>query len=113
MRKSDKKRDNALRKVLTHVCENALKDIPGFSWLTHMVNYDNFPESFRIVCIFDSNADLDNYLLSNNNDYLQSIIVSELSQMDVKLNSIKSQILFDTEENCTEQDNGNWARRLG
>ncbi|BDX06933.1 Fis family transcriptional regulator [Planctobacterium marinum] len=112
MRKSDKKRDNILRKVLTLVCESALKDIQGFCWLTHIVNYDNFPKSLRIVCVFDSNADLDNYLLSDNNEYLQSIIASELSQIDIKLDNITNQILFDTEENCAEQHQGNWSRRL-
>jgi len=45
MRKTDKKRDNTLRLALTEVCDIALKDIAGFQWLTHCVNYSNFPQS--------------------------------------------------------------------
>ena len=51
MRKTDKKMDNQLRHVLTEVCEVALKDINGFQWLTHVVNYSNFPKSLQVVCV--------------------------------------------------------------
>lgn len=112
MRKSDKKRDNALRKALNEVCESALKDIPGFCWLTHLVNYDSFPKSLRIVCVFERNADLDTHLLFDKNNRLQSKIANELSQKGIKLVNINKQIVFDTEENCTTQHNGNWAKRL-
>ena len=112
MRKSDKKLDNQLRSVLTDVCESALKDIAGFQWLTHMVNYTNFPNSLKIVCVFDSNASLDSYLLSGDSNYLQSLILDALQRLNIKLKSSTDQVLFDTEENCAEQHNGNWARRL-
>ena len=39
MRKTDKKIDNNLRIVLTEVCEIALKEVTGFQWLTHLVDY--------------------------------------------------------------------------
>ena len=58
MRKTDKKMDNQLRHVLTEVCEVALKDINGFQWLTHVVNYSNFPKSLQVVCVFDTNENL-------------------------------------------------------
>ena len=59
MRKSDKKLDNQLRLVLTDVCETALKEVEGFQWLTHVVNYSNFPQSLRVVCVFDTNENFD------------------------------------------------------
>ncbi|HCC80946.1 MAG TPA: Fis family transcriptional regulator, partial [Methylophaga sp.] len=43
MRKTDKKIDNELRLKLTDVCEQGLKNIAGFQWLTHLVNYDDYP----------------------------------------------------------------------
>lgn len=46
MRKTDKKTDNKLREVLTGVCDDALEEFAGFKWLTHLVNYDDFPKSF-------------------------------------------------------------------
>lgn len=53
MRKKDKKIDNELRLVLIDACEQALKDITGFQWLTHfLVNYDDFPNSLMVACVF-------------------------------------------------------------
>ena len=113
MRKSDKKLDNQIRSGLTDVCEAALKDLEGFQWLTHLVNFNNFPQSLKVICVFDTNDSLDNYLLSGKNDYIQSLIVSELQKLDISLKSVRNQILFDTEENCKSQHNGNWSKRLG
>ena len=53
MRKSDKKIDNQIIKVLTDVCQSALEDIDGFVWLTHSVNFDKFPQSLKITCVFN------------------------------------------------------------
>ncbi len=113
MRKSDKKIDNELRLVLTDVCEQALKDITGFQWLTHLVNYDDYPNSLKVVCVFDSNENLNYYLLSDDNQGLVSLIQSEFKTMDIKLKRIADHITYDTEENCLQQHKGNWAIRLG
>ena len=40
MRKSDKKFDNAIRKALIDVCEQAQRSFDGFQWLTHNINYE-------------------------------------------------------------------------
>ena len=112
MRKSDKKLDNQLRIVLTQICENALEEIEGFQWLTHIVNYSNFPKSLKIVCVFDTNESLDRYLLSETNNQLQSLIKRELSKLNIQFKNMVNHVLFDTEENCENQHNGNWAQRL-
>jgi len=51
MRKTDKKLDNQLIKLLTEVCETALEDFSGFQWLTHIVDYSNFPKSLKVIPI--------------------------------------------------------------
>jgi len=113
MRKSDKKLDNQLRSVLTDVCESALKNIEGFQWLTHTVNYDNFPKSLKIICVFETNKHIDQYLLSDNNNELQLLVKAQLDKLGIKLKSVVHHVLFDSEENCEKQSNGNWAKRLG
>ncbi|MDO8827596.1 Fis family transcriptional regulator [Methylophaga sp.] len=113
MRKTDKKTDNELRLVLTDVCEQALKDIDGFQWLTHLVNYDDYPNSLKIVCVFDTKENLNNYLQSDDNQALVSLIQSEFKTMNIKLKRMVDHISYDTEENCLQQHNGNWALRLG
>ncbi len=112
MRKTDRKIDNELRVGLTDVCEQALKDIAGFQWLTHTVNYDDFPNSLKVVCVFDSNENLKHYLQSDDNQALVSFIQSKFKTMDIKHIRIVDYLSYDTEENCRQQHNGYWAHRL-
>ena len=57
MRKSDKKIENQIREVLTDVCEDTLKSYEGFLWVTHTVNYSSFPQSLKIICVFETSQD--------------------------------------------------------
>jgi len=74
MRKSDKKIDNILRRLLTEVCDSALEIVDGFKWLTHLVDYDNFPESLSVICIFNTNSELAQARLLKKDDYLRGLI---------------------------------------
>jgi len=112
MRKSDTKLDNQLRLTLTNVCETALKNINGFQWLTHVVNFSDFPTSLKVTCVFDTNENLDSYIQSASNHYLQSLVKSEFNNIGIKFKNIANHVSFDTEENCDKQHNGNWAKRL-
>lgn len=112
MRKTDKKTDNQLRKGLTDVCETALKNIKGFMWLTHLVNYEKFPTSLQIVCVFDTSDNLQNYRESTQHKLLESHIQTELVKLNVKVKNIAKHISYDTEQWCEAQHGGNWAIRL-
>lgn len=112
MRKSDKKLDKQLRQRLTDICETALKSIVGFQWLTHTVNYANFPNSLKVICVFDNNDNLANYINSSNSMDLRLLIKATCQEMNIHLNNISAQIIFDSEENCAQQHQGNWAKRL-
>lgn len=112
MRKSDKNIDNKIIKALTNVCHIALEDITGFEWLTHSVNYDNFPRSLKVVCVFDNNQSLATYLKSENSQYLTSLIINNLAKINIKLNNVNSQIELDSEESCRLYHAGNWQKRL-
>ncbi len=113
MRKTDKKIDNQLRRVLTDVCEVALKDIKGFQWLTHLVNYSNFPKSLKVVCVFDTNDNLAGFMSDNSEKELIQLIRAQLNRGGVELQNINDHIFYDTEENCERDHRGNWANRLG
>tara|TARA_R110002049_G_scaffold95572_5_gene234754 strand:+ start:1156 stop:1500 length:345 start_codon:yes stop_codon:yes gene_type:complete len=114
MRKTDKKLENQLRLILTDVCETALKEIHGFQWLTHLVNYAHFPKSLKVVCIFDTNEHLADFLSEvTSRKGLESLMQKKLTEISINVKNITEQIAYDTEENCEREHNGNWTVRLG
>ncbi len=120
MRKTDKKIENQLRLVLTDVCEAALKKIDGFEWLTHLVEYSDFPNSLKVICIFDTNENLAVYLSKRASSYeaksaeddLKLLIQIKLLGMGVSIKNIDRHVTFDTEEDCAKEHNGKWQNRL-
>ncbi len=103
MRKTDKKIDNQICKILTDVCETALEKFDGFQWLTHLVNYSNFPNSLQVVCVFDTQENLERFMLSPHRDTMVKLIQVKLFEADVVINNSASQIVFRCEEKQTEQ----------
>jgi hypothetical protein len=112
MKKTDKKTDNTVREALTKVCELALDDVPGFKWLTHFVNYRNFPSSLSVVCVFDTNDDLSSALNTHKDDYLRKLIQTELSAVGIYIRDMKQHVSFDTEEACDNENGGKWHERF-
>ncbi len=108
MKKTDKKRDNLLREVLTQACDEALKDYPGFVWLTHFVNYNDYPDSLSVWCIFDT----EEQLASADMARLTALINQHLQDSGIKLKDIQKHVSFDSEEACNMAHGGNWKRRF-
>lgn len=98
MRKSDKKTDNQIRLFLTDICEDFMKDFDGFLWLTHEVDYDNFPQSLRITFVFASQAHLDGFLTSDGYPQLMAKLEKQLSQMKVRFKRLEDQMAFTVEQ---------------
>ena len=112
MRKTDKKLENQIRLALTDVCEIALKEIEGFEWLTHTVNYDNFPKSLKVTCVFDTKGSLGSFTQSSKNQELSTLVQSKLQALNIKFKDINKHIKYDTEEACDEDHGGNWSIRI-
>ena len=112
MKKTDKTLENTIVKVLTHVCEESLKAINGFQWLTHLVNYKDFPRSLTVICIFETQDQLVTLLNSPQHEYLINSIIDQLSAAGIQLPKKQKHIQFDSEEACLLEHAGNWNRRL-
>lgn len=112
MKKSDKKTDNAIREALTEVCEVALDNVDGFQWLTHFVNYSDFPNSLSVVCVFETCSDLSSALNEGKGDYLCGLINQYLGAMGIQLKDIEKHVSFDSEEACRNDNDGKWNQRL-
>ncbi|WP_394130559.1 Fis family transcriptional regulator [Shewanella maritima] len=107
MRKTDKKQDNILRETLTQACHWALDNVDNFQWLTHKVKYTNFPASLVIVCVFDTQTHLNQFIQSSAKQALINQIQSKLSENGIELKNIAKHIQFDSEAACESNHGGN------
>ncbi|MFT4938181.1 MAG: hypothetical protein ACI88A_001205 [Paraglaciecola sp.] len=112
MRKTVKKLDDNVIKALTKACETGKETIAGFEWLTHTANYDNFPGSLAIICVFDNNQSLSNAHTKEEDVYLRKLIHSNLLKAGILLKDARKHVRFDSEENCSIEHDGNWKVRL-
>jgi len=110
--KTQKKIDNNIRLALTAACEQTLEDVDGFKWLTHQVDFTNFPASLLITCIFDTQASLDIAVNNNDTQILQKLVQAKLLKAGIRLKSLSQQVIFDSEEACERDHDGNWQMRL-
>ncbi|GEA50829.1 hypothetical protein VIN01S_16330 [Vibrio inusitatus NBRC 102082] len=100
MRKSDKKIENQIRDVLTKVCEDTLKGYDGFLWVTHTVNFSSFPQSLKIVCVFDTNQNRTNFLVGESQHYVSTTIQKGFDKVGIQLKNVAKQISYATQKNC-------------
>ena len=98
MTKSDKKTEKSIILALTNVCEIALDTVEGFQWITHNVNYKDFPNSLSILCVFDNPESLISAKASERGVYLKSQIQIELAAQSIDIRNINSVVSFDTKE---------------
>ncbi|SEL54670.1 hypothetical protein SAMN05216262_11365 [Colwellia chukchiensis] len=103
MRKSDKKIDQKIINALTQVCESAQRNIDGFVWLTHDVNFKALSKSLKVTCVFASNEYLADYLKSANKQHLRQLIVHHLAEIDIVLQDANQQIVLVSEASFNQQ----------
>ena len=112
MKKTDKKIDNQICQALTKACETAKQEVQGFQWLTHLANYNQFPGSLSIICIFDTKVELDQARQQMKDQLIVGLIKSELELINIRFKDISRHVLFDTEEACEVEHNGKWQKRF-
>ncbi len=112
MKKTDKKIDKQICLALTKACETAKHEVQGFQWLTHFVDYNQFPSSLSVVCIFDTKAGLEQARQLMKDQLIVSLIRSELEKINIRFKDINHHVSFDTEEACVAEHNGNWQKRF-
>ncbi|MBC7004057.1 Fis family transcriptional regulator [Photobacterium sp. BZF1] len=99
MRKSDNKVENLIRDVLTDVCEDTLKGYDGFLWVTHTVKYSSFPQSLKIVCVFETNQDRANFLVGEGQQHVSTAIQKAFNRVGVQLKNVGKKIIYETQQN--------------
>jgi hypothetical protein len=110
--KTEKKIDKNVCLALTKACNQFLGHISGFQWLTHQATYSDFPGSLLITCVFDSHENQKKIGNGDDEVNMSKIIQSELLKIGVKLKAPRLQVIFDSEERCSAENEGNWEQRL-
>ncbi|AZF48699.1 hypothetical protein [Pseudomonas sp. R2-7-07] len=98
--------------ALTEACETAKAEIPGFEWLTHEVNYAAFPQSLRVIWVFDTRISKEQALAKGEDQRMRELTGIALSDAGVDLPLLHRCVGFDSEEECDLQHGGNWRLRL-
>lgn len=104
--------ERRLVKTLTHACETAKGQIPGFVWLTHVVDYAAFPASLKVVWVFDTQASKDFALADGEARYMGELTTRALADAQVHVRPGTSHVYFDSEEECLRACGGDWPKRL-
>ncbi|REG84363.1 Fis family transcriptional regulator [Marinomonas pollencensis] len=112
MKKTDKKRENALREALTKVCDQMLGEVAGFVWLTHLVDFNRFPQSVKIVCVFERDENLEKALAEGQDARFYQAIDEQFKLANVGIKNSRPYVSFDTEEACERCQQGNWNQRF-
>ena len=60
------------------------QQVQGFQWFTHLVNYNQFPETLLIICIFDTKAELEQARQQIQDQLIVSLIKNELTQINIR-----------------------------
>ena len=92
MRKTDKKIDNQLCRLLTEVCDYAKESCQGFEFISHQVNYHAFPDSLIIECYFINQQSIDALNSDGQMALLQAKILQTLSDHGYRLPRAEKQI---------------------
>jgi hypothetical protein len=112
MKKTIKKLDKQVVQALTIACEQCKQDVLGFDWLTHTADYSNFPGSLVVRCVFDTDQSLHVAKETEQTVLLIKRIHGALLKSGFLLKHPKKHVIFDTEEACTREHQGDWNKRL-
>ena len=110
MKKSDKNFEKQLVTLLTSICEQHKTLTPGFSWLTHTVNFKNISNSLRIICVFNTEQQKIIADQEQRCEHMRADIIKAVKTLGVTITN--SMISFDSEESCEQSHQGNWQKRL-
>ncbi|WP_438866038.1 hypothetical protein [Pseudomonas abieticivorans] len=100
--------------ALTQACETAKAELPGFDWLTHLVDYQAFPHSLRVVWVFDTQANQAQALATGLDARMRELTAQALGAAEVTLDArqLARCVRVDSQQQCQAQQAGDWPARL-
>jgi hypothetical protein len=98
MKKTDKKREKSIVQGLTRACEIIKNEVGSFEWLTHTIDYNDFPNSLMVHCIFTSDVGIKQVIDSGQDEIIFKLIYDEFVLIDINFKTISNRVTFDTKE---------------
>jgi hypothetical protein len=90
--------ERELIRSLTTACETAKSEIVGFQWLTHEVDYEQFPQSLVVTWMFDSEASRARALASGDKARMQALTQTAFDEVGISVSTIASHVAFSVEQ---------------
>lgn len=90
--------ERELIRALTCACETAKAEIVGFQWLTHEVDYQQFPQSLVVTWMFDSEANRARALASSDAARMRELTQVAFEEVGISVADIAAHIVFSVEQ---------------
>ncbi|MDZ4186243.1 MAG: hypothetical protein U1D97_14865 [Desulfuromonadales bacterium] len=90
--------ERELIRTLTLACETAKSEIVGFQWLTHEVDYERFPQSLRVIWMFDSEASRARALASSDKARMLALTLGAFDEVGISVSNIAEHVAFSVEQ---------------
>lgn len=104
--------ERLLSQTLTEACETAKAELVGFQWLTHVVDYANFPGSLQVIWVFDTEANRLAALAAERDPRMIDFTAMALSEAGVRVAQASQHVSSDSEQACQRSHGGDWQQRL-
>lgn len=111
MKKTEKKTEKAIVNALNVVCECLKNKSDGFSWLTHFVDYGNFPDSLKLVFVFDTKTNLECAKNVAQFSSIYELVDAAFKREGIHVEDIDKVMFFDAEENGADVYDMKWCRK--
>lgn len=89
--------ERELIRTLTLACETAKSEIVGFQWLTHDVDYEQFPQSLVVTWMFDSEANKARALACADKARMLALTLAAFDEVGISVSSIADHVAFSVE----------------
>ncbi|QTS85168.1 hypothetical protein JLK41_17830 [Ectopseudomonas khazarica] len=89
--------ERELIRTLTDACETAKSEILGFQWLTHDVDYAQFPQSLVVTWVFDSETSRARALASADKARMQALTLAAFDEVGISVSRIDDHVAFSVE----------------
>nr|WP_059391274.1 hypothetical protein [Pseudomonas toyotomiensis] len=90
--------ERELIRTLTLACKTAKSEIVGFQWLTHEVDYERFPQSLRVIWMFDSEASRARALASSDKARMLALTLGAFDEVGISVSNIAEHVAFSVEQ---------------